>query len=192
MQRVLLLISILIMCFTLNASEDDQTWEFKEWETSLISDRDGNTLRYITHGTITWGHQFGFIKQEGTCEKDLLWMTWSTYEKGIEKFKGEKVEFRIEVANEVFTVGIDLTNVHPFTSDIDVALFTNFLANESFIDLLKKGDEISISMVGPPQIVEAFDLPNELFKLSGFSANHLKAVEACKDPTVLNIPPRTR
>ena len=109
-----------------------------------------------------------------------------------EKPEVTKVEFRIEVANEVFTVGIDLTNVHPFTSDIDVALFTNFLANKHFIDLLKKGEEISISMVGPPQIVEAFDLPNELFKLNGFSANHLKAVEACKDPTVLNIPPRTR
>jgi hypothetical protein len=183
--KIIILLTIILLNY-LSAETESNTWKYKKWEVS----NKNNLIRSITHGQMVWGHEFGIIRSKQKCNQNLLWLTWSTYEKNLEKYKGKEVEFLIKIDKTSFNIKADIKTVFQFSSLMDVALFTNFVINDNFINLLKKGSTMEISIVSPQEIAKQFDIKNEIFSLDGFVANYIKSIEACKDPKVLLIPPK--
>ena len=46
---------------------------------------------YYTHGTVVWGHEFGFYKDPNNNERDILWLSFSSRDEKIKDFKGHFV-----------------------------------------------------------------------------------------------------
>lgn len=175
MLKVICLLSFFV-CYKVVAFE--VLWEYKAWETESITEGE---YRYTTNGEIVHGHEFGFIVYRSSCSTNILWLTISTNEKGLSEHIGDDVKISISVDGQLGAIiETPLASVYKFTSSMDIALFTNFVASERFINALKKGKTVGFGIVGPKEISSKFDVPMENFSLSGFSAHHVKAKEACE------------
>jgi hypothetical protein len=156
----------------------DALWEYKAWETKSITEGE---YRYTTNGEIVHGNRFGFFVYRSSCSTNILWLTISTDDKGLSEHIGEDVKISISIDGQLGAIiETPLASVYKFTSSIDIALFTNFVASERFINALKKGKTVGFGITGPNEISSKFDIPMENFSLSGFTADHVKAKEACE------------
>lgn len=170
------------------ATAAEKEWEYKDWKTSSL---DLPYIRLITHGNNVHGHQFGFLIPKADCDASIFWLSLSTYEKGLKDHLEELVSFHLSIDDYETDISLPLTVVDSLTSFSDIAVFTNNSASTELIEHLKIGKEISVDITAPKAIVNKFDITTETFSLSGFTANELKAREACKhDLSVLDIPPR--
>jgi len=169
---------VLLFCLAVvhhgNASES--LWEYKNWS---VSSQD-KVVRFITNGDVVHGHQFGFIKKAGNCNQDLLWISWSTYEKGIEGFKGGDAAIRFRVGDAQFQLDIPLITVHHFTPTFTVLAFTNLVVGDELISILEKGRKIEVTIISPAGLSGKLDIPTDDFSLNGFIATRLKAREFCE------------
>lgn len=179
--RILVLITLSLNIFYA------KDWEYKDWSVGDLAEQ--GYLRTITHGTAVWGHEFGILKPKNNCDVDILWLTFSTYEKNVEDLKGKNLTFNVAVDNEKFTLDLDVVNIFKMTPIMSVALFTNFQMNENFIKLLKKSNNIEFTIFKPENLAKKFDMPSDTFSLNGFVANYTKLQESCKDIKQLLIPP---
>ena len=157
--------------------EDYKNWEYKEWK---IDSLDNNMINYSTHGTRIHGDRFGFIKRKDSCEDDLIYFNVSTFNENLNRFKGSYVKFIIKIDGKVIEINPELVDVYPFLKSLNIVSFSNVHANPIFLELLKKGSTMSISIVGPKYIIEYFDKTEEEYNLNGFVATHLKSYEICK------------
>lgn len=158
---------------------NDLSWKHKDWS---VNTQD-TLVRYITNGNTIHGHQFGFIKRADNCNQDILWLSWSTYEKGMEDFKGSDATVQFSVDGTQFQIEISLLHVYEFTPVLTVVAFTNFVAGEKLISLLKKGHKIETAIISPKELANKFDIPTDSFSLIGFTASRIKAKEFCEEMT---------
>lgn len=181
-----LLFIFLISLTLMYSNEDSKNWTYKDWSINDLSEQ--GFLKATTHGTTVRGHEFGIIKPKNKCDTDILWLSFSTYEKNIEDLKAKTLTFEVLVNNEKFKLDLNVVNTFKMTPNMSIALFTNYQMNENFIKLLKKGNNIKFNIIKPNNLVEKFDIPTETFSLNGFIANYTKMVESCKDINQLLIP----
>lgn len=153
-----------------------KNWKYKEWEIKTID----NMVLYSTHGTYTWGDTFGFINYKGSCENNILNFYVSTFNKLPKKYIDKTIQFNITIDEAIFKIDIPIVYSHHAFGKIDIVAFSNFNVNKKFIELLRKGSLISISMVGPKEIIKYFDKKKEKYNLNGFTATYLKSYKVCK------------
>ena len=164
-------------------------WEYRDWKTEPLS---SDNYLYSTNGQVVNGNQFGFWIDKSNCSQSVLWLTISTYEEGLSEHKGDKFFLTIKVDDKESFIIAPLKAVSEFTPTMHIALFSDVVASDQFIQDLKKGNSVSFTVSEPEQKTNLFDIKTETFSLSGFSAHHLKATEACKKgDKELEIPPST-
>ena len=180
MKIMLPILQILLFCFAVvhqgNASE--LSWESKNW--SVSGDSQDKDVYYIANGDVVHGHEFGFIKKAGNCNQDLLWISWTTYKKGIDSFKGNDAGIQFRISDAQFQLGIPLIAVVHVSPPLTVVIFSNFLAGDKWISLLKKGAAITVTIKSPKELVSKFDITTDSFSLNGYTAARLKAREFCE------------
>ena len=165
------------------------SWEYREW-TTKPSENDGYTMNAT--GQVIAGHtlQLGFVGDE--CNSpDKLSLTWSSYEKGLEELIGSKLDLSVEISGETYPLEMRLVAARSFTALMDVALLTTSAIPESLFEMMKNGQKVSFDIIGPQTAAEKFDVTEEFFDLTGFTANALKVKSACRNGVAeLKIPPR--
>lgn len=155
------------------AAGDDTTWR-------IISTTSG-LVRYTTHGTVVYGHEFGFVKKPKRCEVDELWLSLSTTDVRIKQLIGSEVAFLIDVDGIEFKIRANLWHAgkyHPL-SGLIIAYFGNYIADPEYIELFKIGKNIEIRIIGSAK--KFFDLPFDEFSLVGFAAARREALNSCRE-----------
>ncbi len=178
----------IMLCISITMS-NGATWKYKKWETEKV---DKNMIKLTTQGEVAYGNQFGFIKTTDDCKTNNLWLTIWTFGKHIVDFKGKLATVQVKVDDVKFEIKLRIltvVNFSPHNSESHVAIFSNFIASDKFINLLKKGHKISFDIIAPTNLVKNFDIPHEAFDLDGFTTNYIKAMEVCKNSAILNIVP---
>lgn len=160
-------------------TEDDGSgnyWTYKEWNTESYD----SLVSYSTHGTVAWGHEFGFIKKPSNCDNDILFLSWSTQDVEIKKFINDEFTLRMSVGGKSFDIQTSLTAANSdLLNSSTLMAFTNFMAGQKFIELLSLGENITVGIIGPKNTLKHLDIKEDTFHLSGFIANRLKAQEMC-------------
>ncbi len=168
----------LFFCFAMMpyANAGENSWEYKDWSVST----DSETVHYAANGNTVHGHKFRLIKQVGQCDRDLLLITWSTHEKGLENFKGSNATFQFQIGNTRLQRESMLGLVGNLTSYLTLANF-GLVADEKLISLLEKGHAIEATIIAPEELAGKFDIPEDSFSLDGFIAAKLKSREFCEE-----------
>ncbi len=167
---------ILISYTFLFAEQYEQLWEYKDWRV----DTHDNFVMCITHGQVVHGHNFGIIKKKGNCNRNLLYISWSTQRKGLTKHKGKDALLRLQIDDIRQQVTIPLLSVAEYYLGLTVGAFTNIAVGEEFISLLKQGQYLEVTIHGPDELIGALDITSDTFSLDGFTATLLKAQEFCE------------
>jgi hypothetical protein len=170
---------ILISCTFLFAGQHEQLWEYKEWQVDTHND----FVRCVTHGQVVHGHEFAIVKRKGSNNQNLLYISWSTSNKGLTKHKGKDAVLRLQIDDIRRQVTIPLLSVKELHPGLTIGTFTNIAVGEEFISLLKQGHKLEVMIHGPDELVGALDITSDTFSLDGFTATMLKAHEFCKHPT---------
>lgn len=179
MKVIMSVFGILLLCFVAMTNytyANDKSWEYKDWNVSTHD----KFVRYITNGDTVNGHQFGFIKMNENCNTDLLWISWSTYEDGIEAFKGSDATIQLRIGETKIQIEVPIISVRELTSSLKVIGFSNFVAGEKMISLLNKEHKIEVSIMAPKELVAKLDVTIDTFSLKGYTATMLKAKEFCE------------
>ncbi|MDP7190416.1 MAG: tetratricopeptide repeat protein [Alphaproteobacteria bacterium] len=168
----------LFFCFAMmpHANAGENSWEYKDWSVST----DSETVLYSTNGNTIHGHKFRLIKQVGQCDRDLLLITWSTHEKGLENFKGSNAIFQFQIGNTWLQRESLLRLVGNLTPYLTLASF-GLVADEKLISLLEKGHALEATIIAPEELAGKFDIPEDSFSLDGFIAAKLKSREFCEE-----------
>ncbi|MCP5058569.1 MAG: hypothetical protein GY937_17845 [bacterium] len=146
-----------------------------EW---LNDDWDG-MHRFISQGTIVKGHKFGFIKQQGSCDVDNLWLSWSTTQQ-VSDLEAVEARIQLTVATTSIQVPVELVGSAPLTPTTTVVAFSNFAAGEELVKLLSNGGEVVVKLAGPEELVSRFEVLEDRFALGGFAASREAAEAACQ------------
>ncbi len=179
---------IFLVGLSVNVSAKNDEWEYKEWKVEEI----GTFVRYTTHGSVIWGHQFGFLKRIEDCSLDNLWVSLSSSFDEVKEFEGEDALLKLDIDGAVSEIKVQLSTVYkPELLSYHLMAFTNYVPENDFIDLLKKGHELKLTVVEPKQLVKYLDINDEVFSLNGFIASRLKANEYCEKLTKRNIKSRS-
>ncbi|HAQ33597.1 MAG TPA: hypothetical protein DCP05_05805, partial [Rhodospirillaceae bacterium] len=168
----------LFFCFAMmpHANAGENSWEYKDWSVST----DSETVHYAANGNTVHGHKFRLIKQVGQCDRDLLLITWSTHEKGLENFKGSNATFQFKIGNTWLQRESMLGLVGNLTPYLTLANF-GLVADKKLISLLEKGHAIEAIIIAPEELAGKFDIPEDSFSLDGFIAAKLKSREFCEE-----------
>lgn len=173
MIRIILILTVSLMCLF---SQDDIL--FKQWEVKKYPEQN-NMIIYKTHGTVIWGHEFGFVKYPGKCDDNELWMTWSSYEKDVQRITRKNVYFRMTIDSYVTYTFFPARYVTQFTPTMSIVFFNGIKMRKDFIDILKKARKIEFEIVGEDYVMSKMDITEEIFDLNGFTASSVKAKEMC-------------
>ena len=158
---------LLLSTFSVKA----ETWEVSNPVDLIVS--------FSTSGSTVHGHKFGFIKIAGGCHKDVLRLSWSTYEKGIEEFKGKQAVVSLNVNGEVHELEAALRAVGSLTPLTTIFDFYSRHTGEDLFTFLATGDTISITIEGPEDMVKLLDIPTDTFSLEGFAERREFARKWC-------------
>ena len=157
-------------------ASDGGNYEDPGWETSERMDR----IFYFVHGTSVWGHEFGFFKSPENCNIDTLWMTFSSYEDGIEDFTGKDIDFDFIIDEKKYRVSLNMMS--PFTIGLtNVVTFTNFILEDAVMLALIEGDHLDIEVAGPKEVMGLFDIKKDEFNLEELSSVRAEALSACRE-----------
>ena len=110
-------------------------WEYRDWKTEPLS---SDNYLYSTNGQVVNGNQFGFWIDKSNCSQSVLWLTISTYEEGLSEHKGDKFFLTIKVDDKESFIIAPLKAVFEFTPTMHIALFSDVVASDQFIQDLKK------------------------------------------------------
>ena len=144
-------------------------------------------VQYITHGTTVYGHEFGFVKLAGRCNKDILWLSWSTDDPKIKNFIGSKATISIDLNGKTLKMNVTLKSVRRFTPMTTIAVFNKSNASPDFIELLNQGKEMVITISGP--VNKFLDIRHDKFSLEGFAVARQQAKKICEDRLASNVAP---
>jgi len=183
------IISILAAGLSLNAFAENDEWSHKEWSVDTPLDE---RIRYMTHGTVVWGHQFGFLKSIGDCKNDLLWISLSSSFDKVKDFQGKDIIFKLDIDGTTLEIETQLNSAHKKPPlSYSIMYFQKYDLGNDFIDLLKKGHELKLTVVKPEQFAKYLDVNSEVFSLNGFIASRLKAEEHCEELTGKRVKARS-
>ena len=156
-------------------------WERGDWSVHRI----GEFVRYTTHGSVVHGHEFGFLLRSGDC-REVLWLSWSTYDEGIYELSGERTRFELELDGTPGVLTAPLGMVRELTPGLPmtkVMVFSDVLLRPEFMRELEKGRDLDVRVVGPDEMLKVLDVSEDQFSLMGFTATRLKAREWCEGNT---------
>jgi len=175
LKRYPFILCVVLVVATLRGGYAATESEPGEWEFSRIWELGG----YIPHGALVHGHYFGFVFNSHACEQQYLWLTWSTYEEGLEKFKGETVSVRLDLGEDYADIDLTLMAVNRMTPLLSLVSLTNGQVTNNFIEELSRGTDLKVSVIGPPAVLEHLDIRGDLFDVRGLKAAHAQAVAQC-------------
>ncbi len=161
----------LMLPFDVQATDEEAAWRISGTS---------STVRYTAHGTAVHGHQFGFVKVVRQCNVDLLWLSWSSINPEVKKLIGSKMTFLIDVDGTKSEMAVKLATAFTLTRSTTIAVFTNFHVGPEFFELLGRSEKIEITIGGPRDAKELFDVPVDIFALAGFEAARRQAKKACE------------
>jgi hypothetical protein len=167
---------ILISCTLLFAAQHEQSWEYKDWQVDTHND----FVRCVTHGQVVHGHEFAIVKRKRSNNQNLLYISWSTSNKGLTKHEGRDAVLRLQIDDIRRQVTLPLLSVKELHPGLTVGTFTNIAVGEEFISLLQKGHKLEVTIHGPDELVNTLDITSDTFSLDGFTATLLKAQEFCE------------
>lgn len=167
--------------FSTCAFGENGNWEYKDWTVTT----NDSFVRYVTHGTGVYGHQFGFIKMDSNCNRELLWVSWSvagdSMESKLKKYEGTTdVQLDVKVGGTQFQLEVPFLKAKSLTSFTTMTAFSNYAVNSNMVNLLKKSNRIDITITAPKGLLKHYDMPFDYFSLNGFTAARLKAQEYCE------------
>ncbi len=93
-------------------TDKTQELKFQDWDVEIVLD--GEKIRYSTHGDQIHQRKLGFTQSVGNC-RDILYLEWSTWSEGTERFEGDLASIAFEVGETSFTL-----NAHLSLHNIDV------------------------------------------------------------------------
>jgi hypothetical protein len=136
--------------------------------------------RLHTTGETVFGHKFGFIKKSGNCDIDLLYIGWSTYQEGLEKHEGEDALIELDIDGNKGNILIPLVSTYNLAGISTLAIFTNFIVTEYFINLITESNKLKLTFKSPEEMLNKLDIQTESFNLSGFTDAYQQAYKQCK------------
>ncbi len=169
-----LLIAITV-AILLGSSADTSMADDQTWRITTTRER----VRYSTHGSTVHGHKFGLVKHKDSCNKDNLWISWSTRQSKVRALTGTHAQLELTVGDVTVPLGVELTATVPLTSRITVIAFTNFWAGRRLIDLLSKGEKAKVKVTGPDVLVNHLDIREDTFSLVGFIQSRTESRKTC-------------
>ena len=135
------------------------------------------------NGSIVHGHKFGYFKDDEYCDTDLIFLRWSTYEDGLEEYKGidAKIEMRLNGSNEVFEViPSTLMTTYKFPALMTIGEFKTIILSERLSKAIRESDSIEFTFIGPIGLVDKLDIKSDMFDTSGLSEVYKKFDNSCK------------
>ena len=145
-------------------------------------DEDSKYIRYYTNGNVVHGHKFGFIKTKANCNKDYLFIQWSSYE-DMKQFEGEMIPMLL--TNDKGNSGRikpPLESVHKLgISEVGFfdGLASGLIATDGLIKFLENSNKLTIVIDGDEYITKGFDIAEDSFNTSGFIDERAKAKDFC-------------
>lgn len=150
---------------------------YGEWKV----DQAGDMIRFETHGTKVWGHQFGFILKAGNCDDAIIWVAWSSMKARPAAFKSlHAARLVISTEEDIVPVDLPLSSAVAVTPDLTVFALTNFDFNERFLDLIQRAKAVKVRVGGPPQLLRLLEVTEETFPVKGYAEARKHAVAMCK------------
>lgn len=166
---IFLLVVILGNALAEEGELGDESW--------AVEERVGR-LFYFTHGTVVWGHEFGFFKDPNDCNVDTLWLTFSSSEDKVKDFVGKGVVILFNVDGQDFKVKTPMLNVGTIGLT-QVMTFTNARAKKSLIDAVANGRYVKVQILEPKKLEALLDIKEDQFGLKGFAAIKKEAESKC-------------
>ena len=159
------LLTLLIILTTLSARA--------EW---IIDDRNW----IYVNGTTVNGHKFGFTKDKGRCDENLMFISWSTYSNGLEKFEGQDVKVYMDFDGKVTHTTLDLISTYKF-GEMTLAMFSNVVMPEEFLNIIRKSKNLVVAFSTKNEMTKTLDIQSDTFDIEGFSEKFQQAQNQCKD-----------
>ncbi len=146
------------------------------WEVSAH----GSLFLYAAHGETVHGHQFGFLKNAGHCDQDMLYITWSTSESKVSELQGVEATINFNLDGERFQLELPLLRTFEFHPGVlSRLIFSNFPASDGFIELLKRGQSIEVAINSPSELRQLMDVQMDSFNLEGLADARSEAMRTC-------------
>ena len=175
---------VLFFLFAIPASyggEDPST--FKDWEVSNI----GGMILYSAHGENVHGNRFGWLKRAGSCNQDILYLTYSSYNENInvlEKLTKNTMPLKVifpqteGVTLHILPEIIGLTGL----GNMKIVTLSNMRKGKVMDAYFSKLNAITIEIEEP--YTSLFDITFDNWSLNGYVAAKLKAQEMCEGLTM--------
>jgi hypothetical protein len=190
MQLIYRLSAVVFLCSVLGYLNADEVFKHKDWLVTTYPD-DSKYIKYSTHGTAVWGHEFGFLKTIGDCKADNLYVGWSSTKNinQLKRMQSKKVLFDLK-PDDNFEFNFAIPNLlvdHlwgmkdlELPTPLNVMLFTNYYPKYTFIPTLEAGRKISVNVSNEDPHLGNFDIPDDQFSLEGYIAARQYAMELCE------------
>jgi len=139
----------------------------------------GDSIKYTVYGANVYGHEFGFIKRAGSCDKDNLWVSWSTSVGSVEDLEGITSGFNIVTGDQSGHVVLELVLARKAFIDTSILFFTNMMAGEMLVRELSKEGVVKVSVVSPDRLLKMLDVHDDIFDVSGFVSVRKEVERMC-------------
>jgi len=138
--------------------------------------------RIYTNGTTVYGHKFGYFKDKEWCDHDLIFIEWSTYEKGLEAFEGVDAKIAISLnGKEASTImPSTLVGTAEFVNISTLAIFKTIILSKELSKDIRVSNSIKLSFVGPENLVSKLDIKSDVFNTTGLTTAYSKIDNSCK------------
>ena len=156
----------------------DQQEKYDYWKVSL--ENQFSWVVYETPGTYVAGHSFSIVNKFSECSSNNLMLKLSTNKPTvlIETYKDSTFQIEFQTKQDRFNVDLPLLvykKISP-VSEISVLVFTNFIINDNFLNLLNNNNYITVKIYDNES---GLDIKEEKFNLKGFNEARLKAKKMC-------------
>jgi hypothetical protein len=187
-QSLFLLLLISICSISLAGGLPAEKGELGD-ESWYVEERMG-AVHFYTHGTAVYGHEFGFRLHPNNIDYDVLWITFSSFEKAVKKFVGNTISIFLIVDGVPYKAEVELLGAYslkdlsgdPSLGDsFHIMCFTKWVAHDNFIDILNKGEYLEVQIFHPKEFQELCDIPRDKFGLEGFAKAREKAKLMCSE-----------
>ena len=149
------------------------------WTVELTPD--GEFVSAVTHGSVVYGHEFGFLLSRPNCEQKIIWLTFTSYELE-ERAEDTVVTFELIALDATRRIQAPLLAVQRIVRGprgVRIALFTNSPLEPEIAEFLRGYLEMDVRIVAPKRLVKAFDIPQDTFDLTGFVEAEEAAIKLC-------------
>ena len=138
--------------------------------------------RIYTNGTTVYGHKFGYFKDKEWCDHDLIFIEWSTYEKGLEAFEGvdAKIAISLNGKEDSTIMPSTLVDTAEFVNISTLAIFKTIILSKELSKDIRESDSIELQFVGPNDLINKLDIKSDVFNITGLSAAYLSIDNSCK------------